>query len=92
MFLFVLFVFVFTEVHDSAYRWLFIGSHFYQIQTGVARSIQRIVRGYDTELSSIWPDHANRRNANLHVHSPWLVAENFFRLLLQNPFQKTCTR
>ena len=67
VFLFVLFVLELAEVHDSADGWLFIRSHFHQIQSRVAGAVQCFVGGDDPKLCSVGTDDANRGDTNLVV-------------------------
>jgi hypothetical protein len=56
--LFVLFVFVFAEVHDSANGRTLIGRHFHKIQASVPSAAHGFFYRDDSVLSSIWANDA----------------------------------
>jgi hypothetical protein len=67
VFLLVLFVLELAEVHDSAHGWLFVRSHFHQVQAHVSCAVECFVGRDDPKLRSIGTDDANRGDTNLIV-------------------------
>ncbi len=65
--LLVLFVLELAEVHNAADGWLFIRSHFHQVQPRVSGAVQCFVRRDDPKLRTIGTDDANWGDTNLIV-------------------------
>lgn len=59
VFLLVLFVLVLAEVHDSANRRLFVGSHLNKIKASLASSTQGVVGRNDAQLSTVGSNNSN---------------------------------
>jgi hypothetical protein len=66
--LLALFVLVFAEVHDSAYRRLFIRRDFDQIQACISSTIECFVGGNNAVLRSVRTNDPNWRNSNLTIY------------------------
>ena len=71
--LFLLLVFEFAEIHNSANRRAFGGGDFHQIQILLPRYRQSLFSGDDPQLCTVGRDDSHLRNANLFVNSSLLI-------------------